>query len=284
MGLPSKPDVPMPSHVRNRPALLPVGPADCWFCLSNAECAKHLVVAIGEECYVALPKGQLPSSSDPLSTVPGGGHVLVIPLEHTPSLLALPPSQGGALHAEMEKWRAALKRTYAAFAAVPVSWEICRLHNTRAGHMQVQVVPVPAHLAGGLERCFRDAAAAEGYAFIPDEEVGEALELKDGTEEERRERGDYFRLDLPEKTLFMRLHSEKFYLQFPRSVLLLPASQIHFADVPLSNRQTLATYLNLPDRADWRACARSEAVEKAEASAFGEAFAEEAAKVTEEAE
>lgn len=75
-GLPNKPDVPMPERPIRR--VLPVGPEDCWFCLSNPQCAKHLIVAIGSECYIAMPKGQLPPTSDPLSPVPGGGHVLIV--------------------------------------------------------------------------------------------------------------------------------------------------------------------------------------------------------------
>ena len=55
-----------------------------WFCLSNPKVTKHLIVAIGQESYVTLPKGQLipttaahvaQGGSKPL--VPGGGHVLV---------------------------------------------------------------------------------------------------------------------------------------------------------------------------------------------------------------
>lgn len=75
-GLPSKPDVDMPP--RKKALVIPVGPEDCWFCLGNPQCAKHLIVAVGSACYVAMPKGQLPPTSDPLSPVPGGGHVLIM--------------------------------------------------------------------------------------------------------------------------------------------------------------------------------------------------------------
>jgi hypothetical protein len=76
-----------------------LGPAECefpersdqleltiasgWFCLSNPKVTKHLIVAIGTETYVTLPKGQLiPTSAahvgdGPKPLVPGGGHVLV---------------------------------------------------------------------------------------------------------------------------------------------------------------------------------------------------------------
>lgn len=40
------------------------------------------------------------------------------------------------------------------------------------------------------------------------------------------------------------------------------------------NRETLAKYLNVPDRVDWRQCARTDAIERAEATAFKAAFDE----------
>jgi hypothetical protein len=66
------------SDRKHRGAAAPVAPSDCWFCLSNEQCAKHLVVSIGTECYVALPKGQLLDSGAEGNLVPGGGHVLIM--------------------------------------------------------------------------------------------------------------------------------------------------------------------------------------------------------------
>lgn len=34
-------------------------PEACWFCLSNADDNKHLIVTIGSTCYAAMPKGPL---------------------------------------------------------------------------------------------------------------------------------------------------------------------------------------------------------------------------------
>lgn len=49
-----------------------------WFCLSNPKVTKHLIVGIGSETYVTLPKGQLiPTHGKEEPLVPGGGHVLV---------------------------------------------------------------------------------------------------------------------------------------------------------------------------------------------------------------
>lgn len=58
---------------------------------------KHLIVAVGGECYVTFPKGQLvPTQGAELRMnagipkVPGGGHVLIIPIAHFATLDAIP--------------------------------------------------------------------------------------------------------------------------------------------------------------------------------------------------
>lgn len=36
-----------------------IQPETCWFCLSNEAVVKHLIIAIGNSCYAAMPKGPL---------------------------------------------------------------------------------------------------------------------------------------------------------------------------------------------------------------------------------
>lgn len=255
-GLPSRPNGPLPDGPREkRPLAIPVGPQDCWFCLSNPQCAKHLIVDIGSECYIAMPKGQLPPTSDPLSPVPGGGHVLIIPIEHIPSLLGHPdPELARPIAKEMQAWRDALRKAYDSFDAVPVSWEVCKTVGTRAGHMQSQVVPIPRSMFEGIEEYFREAAKKWEYRFIEDQEEVQELLAIDDDAAIRSKRCDYIRLDFDNRTWIMLLKDQRFYLQFPR--------------------ETLASYLNVADRADWKKCARSEAIETAEAKAFKAAFTE----------
>jgi len=61
----------------NRPPPKPMGP--CWFCLSSPEVEKHLVVSVGEHCYIALPKGTLAPE-----------HILILPIGHYQSSIDLP--------------------------------------------------------------------------------------------------------------------------------------------------------------------------------------------------
>lgn len=181
-------------------------------------------------------------------------------MEHFPSLLGHSDSAGAvSVAAEMGQWRGALQKAYASFDAVAVSWEICRTIGTRAGHMQTQVVPVPKTKADGLMEFFRQAAADYEYTMIEDaDEVQKILDMS-GNEQEQEERisnrSDYFRLDIDKSTWIMLLpQGMRFNLQFPR--------------------ETLAAYLEIPDRADWKRCARSEAIETAETNAFKSAFEE----------
>ena len=256
-ALPSRPDGPLPHGPgrEKRPLAIPVGPQDCWFCLSNPQCAKHLIVAIGTECYIAMPKGQLPPTSDPMSPVPGGGHVLIIPIEHFPSLLGhSDPELARPISQEMQAWRDALRKAYASFNAIAVSWEVCKTVGTRAGHMQIQVVPVPRSMSSDIQDYFREAANKWDYDFIENQdEVRRLLDIDQDTVI-RQQRCDYIRLDFDDFTWIMLLKDRRFNLQFPR--------------------ETLASFLNVADRADWKRCARSEAIETAEAKAFKSAFEE----------
>jgi hypothetical protein len=83
---------------------------ECWFCLSNPNLAKHLIVSVGIECYVTLPKGQIiPTHGDVaalsvISSVPGGGHVLIVPIAHYPTLAALTPDVSGPVLQEIDQY------------------------------------------------------------------------------------------------------------------------------------------------------------------------------------
>lgn len=66
--------------VQSKSQLYLLTAGECWFCLSNPKVTKHLIASIGNECYVTLPKGQVPNTQDGSSPVPGGGHVLIIPV------------------------------------------------------------------------------------------------------------------------------------------------------------------------------------------------------------
>ncbi|KAJ8594437.1 hypothetical protein M405DRAFT_850139 [Rhizopogon salebrosus TDB-379] len=219
-------------------------PGECWFCLSNPNLAKHLIVSIGTECYVTLPKGQvIPTQSaagedtSDISTVPGGGHVLIVPISHHPTYSAIPVDIAPPILEETEKYKSALRALYEAHNARAVFFEIGRL-STKGGHAHVQAVPVPASLTGKVEQAFR----SQGIDF-------------DGTLEDCQAGRSYFRVDLPDGKTLVHLIAEHvpFGVQF--------------------GRQVLADALGIPDRVDWKACMLPEEEDKADVKAFKAAFA-----------
>ncbi|CAI5463920.1 unnamed protein product [Closterium sp. Yama58-4] len=122
--------------------------ADCRFRHSLAV-ETHLVVSVGEHCYVALPKGPL---------VPG--HVLILPIEHFPSVISLPSD---AL-AEMWRYMGALRKCFEAQGQTLVAFE--RFLQLRAAtHAHVNVVPIPQDKADQVLPAFTAAAAAHNFQF-----------------------------------------------------------------------------------------------------------------------
>ena len=72
---------------------------DCWFCMSSEKFEAHLLASVGEESYVALPKGPLVAA-----------HALVIPVAHKASSLELTDAES----AEVEKYVGGLRKCFAA--------------------------------------------------------------------------------------------------------------------------------------------------------------------------
>ena len=64
-------------------------------------------MSIGSECYVTLSKGQIPptkTTDDPNAThVPGGGHVLIVPIAHYTTIQSITPDLAQGTTAEIKK-------------------------------------------------------------------------------------------------------------------------------------------------------------------------------------
>lgn len=72
---------------------------------------KHLIVAVGGECYVTFPKGQLvPTHSagqhenNDVFKVPGGGHVLIVPIAHIATLDSIPGELRASVMVECNRY------------------------------------------------------------------------------------------------------------------------------------------------------------------------------------
>ncbi|RDX56437.1 nuclear protein [Lentinus brumalis] len=228
-----------------------IAPDECWFCLSNPNLAKHLIVSIGSECYVTLPKGQIipthQGANHPNAPrVPGGGHVLIVPITHYPTYLSIPPDLAEPIVDETEKYKAALRSMYAKHGAAAVCFEVGRM-SAKGGHAHVQVVPIPSKLKNAVEDAFNEEARALNITFEDDPD--EALRACAGG------RGGYFRVDLPDGRKMVHLMRDHgpFSIQF--------------------GRQVLVSILGMADRFDWKACTQSEEEDKEDVAAFKAAFA-----------
>ncbi|EIN07103.1 hypothetical protein PUNSTDRAFT_104608 [Punctularia strigosozonata HHB-11173 SS5] len=229
-----------------------IAPEECWFCLSNPNLSKYLIVAVGTECYVTLPKGQIIPTHDPQhrpdsSMVPGGGHCLIVPIAHYATLASMAPDIAGPTIQEVERYKSALRAFYAKYHHAAVFFEVGRLSG-RGGHAHVQAVPVPLNLKERVQEAFTEHGRAKGIQF----EVDDAEAAMTSCKTDNR---SYFRVDLPDGRVMVHLMPEhgRFDLQFGR-----------FA---------LTSLLGIPNRLDWKACVQPEEEDRADAEAFKMAFA-----------
>eukprot|EP00079_Xenopus_tropicalis_P013168 XP_002941169.2 PREDICTED: CWF19-like protein 1 [Xenopus tropicalis] len=167
----------------------------CWFCLASPEVEKHLVVSIGDHCYVALAKGGLTSD-----------HVLILPIGHYKATVDLSPD----VVKEVELYKAALKKFFKTKAKRYVLFE----RNYKSQHLQLQVVPLPLS-------CCTTEDIKETFIVQAQEQGMELLEIPVHSDiKQIAQPGTpyfYVELDNGEK-LFHRI-KKNFPLQFGREVL-----------------------------------------------------------------
>jgi len=138
---------------RPRAALVaqpPAQPVDgCWFCLSSANVDVSLVASVGDEAYVAVDKGQIAPT-----------HALVVPIEHYPSMLTLPP----ACADEVARYLSSLRAAFASQGLQLVGFERhLSLRSKGGNHCHVNVLGVSPEAAGGALKVFEEQAAAAGF-------------------------------------------------------------------------------------------------------------------------
>ena len=162
---------------------------DCFFCLSNVNVAKHLIVSIGEEVYLALAKGPLTTPES--SGLPFSGHVLIIPIAHR--AIALPSETE-----EMESYRLKLTSFFNSLNCQAVTFEFRHAESIHA-HWQMLPIKQTENLAEEFIRGFAERKMA--------------LEKRSPGENE-----EYCRIFLPEGSYVATL-PERFDLQLPRRIL-----------------------------------------------------------------
>ncbi|KAJ1792523.1 hypothetical protein LPJ67_001534, partial [Coemansia sp. RSA 1938] len=143
--------------------------AKCWFCLANPDVDQNLMAAIGDEAYVAMAKGALvvggadsAEFTGHTSPIPGGGHVLIVPIVHIDSLRKARDGQNEAdksLCAEIDRWIAAITALFAEFDCVPLIFETSRcLPHV---HTALQMIPIPKIKAELIRPALEEVCAAD---------------------------------------------------------------------------------------------------------------------------
>uniref|UniRef100_A0A915NHI0 CWF19-like protein 1 n=1 Tax=Meloidogyne floridensis TaxID=298350 RepID=A0A915NHI0_9BILA len=197
-----------------------IDPSTCWFCLSNIDAEKHLIVSVGTNCYAAMPKGPLMER-----------HLLVMSIVVAPT----------EVRDEVNKFKDAywyififVFYLYIYFFASLFSDRnnevVCVFErNYKTEHMQIQFVPIPKSKAKSLKSTFLNAAQLKNIEFCilgENEQVWDLL----------NEGSPYFYVELPDGTKMLSRTMSRFPLQFGREVLASKA------------------LLDCEDHIDWRNC------------------------------
>ena len=213
---------------------------DCWFCLASPTCEKHLITSVHNECYMTLPKGQIHP-----------GHVLLVPVTHSSTGALSVPDVAD----EMERLKEGLRRHAAAQYDGSELFCFERAIQTKGGyHTHVQCVPVPPGSGPKLQATMLHMAKKD-FALRP---VNSDIPLSSLTAD--HEEG-YFYAEVPIST--------KEYKRF----LYRATDGTRNAHIPLQfGREVLASVLDNPDLAHWKACVVDEEQETKLATAFRESF------------
>ena len=243
-----------PKRLKNKGP--PPGPESCFFCLSNPNLQTQLITSIGNESYLTTAKGPLPTPQS-FKDLEFPGHMLIIPLSHSPTLENISPSiTRNATIEEMTLYRRALQSLVAHESKGTlgaVTWELSRASGV---HLHWQFMPVSAELVrkGLVEAGFRVEAETERYnqfheAKVTDSanDVGDCLRLWLWAGEEEGAKKD------GESILVLDIQQDsRFDLQFPRRVM--------------------AKLVGLEDRIHWQDCKQTEDEELSDAEAFKRAY------------
>lgn len=241
--------------------------SECYFCLSNPNVEPHLIVSIGSEAYLTTAKGPL-TDKHTFAETDVALHLLIIPLIHTPTLMAISDERERMnTNKEMEQYVAALQRLVEDVGQKTlgtVVWEVGRAGGV---HAHWQFLPVPKHLIRRnlIDAAFKVEAQAEGYPSIG----------KIGHDEILMQEDDYFRfsvwtpdeIDSDEIASASNSSAEK---SVQSHFLMKLDGEVRF-DLQFG-RRVLGKLLNLDKRLRWQDCRQSEQEETSDAETFKKAF------------
>ncbi|XP_053992895.1 uncharacterized protein LOC128883986 isoform X2 [Hylaeus volcanicus] len=202
----------------------------CWFCLSNPDSEKRLIVSLGEKVYVALAKGGLVSD-----------HVLIIPVTHFPNYLFCPPD----ISLELENFVQVLRQCFKAQNRDVIVYErYFPMKVTTGMHMQFQVIPIPETLSKKSSQALLKRAKKAGVKL---HQLNEKESLKDLCHYVKNSVvSPYFYVEIPgvtDLTIERWIYTDS--ARSPGDDKVLPFN---------FGREFVADLLEKPERSNWKSC------------------------------
>eukprot|EP00804_Cyclotella_cryptica_P021812 CCRYP_000803-RC/>CCRYP_000803-RC protein AED:0.13 eAED:0.13 QI:0/0.33/0/1/0.33/0/4/0/756 len=220
---------------------------DCWFCLASPTCEKHLIVAVYDECYVAMPKGAV-----------NDFHALIVPVDH---------KQQGALvdrklAPEIDDIKTKL-RLHARQVLQKDLFVFERSIQTKGGyHTHVQCIPVDAGSGPSIQSKMLEMAVYAGFQL---KEITSDLGLGALVDDFS---GGYFYAEIP---LPGGGHDFRRFIYHAGEG---GNEKVNSGTVPLQfGREVLAAVMENPDIGQWKACVMSQEKESDLTIAFRKSLA-----------
>eukprot|EP01080_Neovahlkampfia_damariscottae_P002666 gene2666-3862_t len=191
---------------------------NCWFCLSNPEIEKHLLISIQEESYLAFPKGGLTND-----------HILLISMEHSNCYMNLSDDS----IKEIELYLENLKKFYATKNKSIIIFERNISLNKVPNHFHFQIVPISNNLLKDSEEIFQNEFENEDLEFNV---YDSSVQLKDLIFDSKCQDSQYFLVILPNgNRIIHKIKNTKIVMNLGRKVC--------------------AKLLGEKDKDDWKNCA-----------------------------
>ncbi|DAZ92740.1 TPA: hypothetical protein N0F65_002558 [Lagenidium giganteum] len=189
---------------------------ECWFCLATPSVERHLIVSIGQEAYLAIPKGAI-----------NADHLLIVPIEHEPSMTKLSASA----EKEVERFKTQLGKLFAAEGKELIVFDR-NVATLGATHCHLQLVGLPTAKARMTRRVFEVEGDKYNVGFSS---LSDKADLRAAVQDR-----SYFYAEVPhedtahERVRLLHMVDGKHYVQF--------------------GRHAAACALEVPRRANWKFC------------------------------
>lgn len=164
----------------------------CWFCLSSPDVEKHLVITVGDNFYLALPKGPVSEN-----------HIMILCIIHIQSSAQLSNESWD----ELKKFKGAIRKFYDSLGMVCTFIE----RNYRTSHLLIDCIPVRKELEWQIKLAVEDRAEEKNLHFETLPALEDPSDLPD--------KSPYFVVELPNGTAMLTRQMKNFPIQLAREIM-----------------------------------------------------------------